>query len=206
MTDSPVTFDMKMLQNLTCFRPRRAVNGASGAIESNCPSGSKTCQILQHFQVESDGTVRHIDGFRYRRNGFTLGSHWQSSLPLIDRPPTDLAAGLADFFYKSRRHDADLAGLRRSTVRCDLPRQTQRPRRVAQRHHDEHPGDFVKADRAEMPAVALDVAVDVPSGIPGTTWRESGGYVPGAFGAIESNCSSTHRVSSRISLKFFRRT
>ena len=67
MADSPVTFDMKILKNSTCFRPRRAVgfDRAGGAIESNCPSGSKTCRIFQNFHVESDGTVRHFDGFRY---------------------------------------------------------------------------------------------------------------------------------------------
>ena len=68
MADSPDTFDMKILKNSTCFRPRRAVgfDRAGGAIESNCPSGSKTCRIFQNFHVESDGTVRHFDGFRYR--------------------------------------------------------------------------------------------------------------------------------------------
>ena len=70
MADSPVTFDIKILKNSTCFRPRRAVgfDRASGAIEFNCPSGSKTCRIFQNFRVESDGTVRHFDGFRYSKN------------------------------------------------------------------------------------------------------------------------------------------
>ena len=68
MTDSPVTFDLKILKNSTCFRPQRAVgfDRAGGAIESNCPSGSKTCRIFQNFHVESDVTVRHFDGLRYK--------------------------------------------------------------------------------------------------------------------------------------------
>ena len=88
MADSPVTFDIKILKNLTCFRPRRAVgfDRAGGAIESNCPSGSKTCRIFQNYHVESDGTVRHFDGFRYSTPGrsFKKEIHsWRTSSPRI---------------------------------------------------------------------------------------------------------------------------
>ena len=64
MADSRVTFDVKILKNSRCFWPRRAVgfDRAGGAIESYCPSGSKTSQ---NFHVESDATVRHFDGLRY---------------------------------------------------------------------------------------------------------------------------------------------
>ena len=65
MADSPVTFDMKILKNSTCFRPRRAVGFDCAGGPINCPSGSKTCRIFQNFHVESDGTARHFDGFRY---------------------------------------------------------------------------------------------------------------------------------------------
>ena len=36
---------------------RRAVDGASGAIESNCPSGSKSSRIFQNFHAGREGTV-----------------------------------------------------------------------------------------------------------------------------------------------------
>ena len=67
--DGQSTFDMKILKNSRCFRPRRAVgfDRAGGAIESNCPSGLKTSRIFQNFHVECDTTVRHFDGFWYNQ-------------------------------------------------------------------------------------------------------------------------------------------
>ena len=57
--DSSVPVCMKVLKNSRWFRPRRAVgvDGASGAIESNCPSGSKSSRIFQNFHADRDGTV-----------------------------------------------------------------------------------------------------------------------------------------------------
>ena len=67
-TDSRVTFNMRISKNSRCFRHRRAIgfDRASGAIEFNCPSGSKTSRIFQHSHVESGTTVRHFDGFNYK--------------------------------------------------------------------------------------------------------------------------------------------
>ena len=75
MTDSHVTFDMKILKNSRCFRPRRAVgfDRSSGAIESNCPSGSKTSRIFQNFHEHRDGTVHTLDGAEYRFLSIFLG-------------------------------------------------------------------------------------------------------------------------------------
>ena len=38
---------------------------AGGAIESNCPSGSKSSRIFQNFHANSDGTVHTLDGTEY---------------------------------------------------------------------------------------------------------------------------------------------
>ena len=66
--DSSVPMFMKILKNSTWFRRRRAVgfNCASGAIESNCPSTSKSSRIFQNFHEHRDGTVHTLDGTQYR--------------------------------------------------------------------------------------------------------------------------------------------
>ena len=65
--DSSVLVFMKILKNLRWFRPRRAVefDRASGAIEFNCPSGSKSSRIFQNFHEYRDGTVHTLDGTQY---------------------------------------------------------------------------------------------------------------------------------------------
>ena len=59
---------MKILKNSRWFRRRRAVgfDRAGGAIESNCPSTSKSSRIFQNFHEHSDGTVYTLDGTQYR--------------------------------------------------------------------------------------------------------------------------------------------
>ena len=62
--DSSVPACMKILKNSRWFRPRRAVwfDRASGAIESNCPSGSTSSRLFQNFHADRDGTVHTLDG------------------------------------------------------------------------------------------------------------------------------------------------
>ena len=57
---------MKILKNSRWFRPRRAVgfDRAGGAIESNCPSTSKSSRIFQNFHDHRDGTVHTLDGIQ----------------------------------------------------------------------------------------------------------------------------------------------
>ena len=43
---------------------------ASGAIESNCPSGSKPSRIFQNFLKTSYGTAHTVGGFKYMSNPF----------------------------------------------------------------------------------------------------------------------------------------
>ena len=59
---------MKILKNSRRFRRRRAVgfDHAGGAIESNCPSTSKSSRIFQNFHEHMDGTVQTLDGTQYR--------------------------------------------------------------------------------------------------------------------------------------------
>ena len=66
--DSSVPVFMKILKNSRWFRPRRAVefDRAGGAIEFNCPSGSKSSRIFQNFHEYRDGTVHTLDGTEYR--------------------------------------------------------------------------------------------------------------------------------------------
>ena len=66
--DSSVPVCMKILKKLRWFRPRRAIgfDHASGAIESNCPSGSKSSRIFQNYHADRDGTVHALDGTEYR--------------------------------------------------------------------------------------------------------------------------------------------
>ena len=65
--DSSVPVCLKILKNSRWFRSRRAVgfDRASGAIESNCPSGSKSSWIFQNFHADRDGTVHTLDGTVY---------------------------------------------------------------------------------------------------------------------------------------------
>ena len=65
--DSSVPIFMKILKNSRWFRRRRAVgfDRAGGAIESNCPSTSKSSRIFQNFHENRDGTVRTLDGTQY---------------------------------------------------------------------------------------------------------------------------------------------
>ena len=59
----------KFWKNSRRFRPRRAVgfDHAGGAIESNCPSGSKSSRIFQNFHADRDGTVHTLDGREFNR-------------------------------------------------------------------------------------------------------------------------------------------
>ena len=63
---------MKIVKNSRWFRPRRAVgfDRAGGAIESNCPSGSKSSRIFQNFHAHRDGTVHTVDGTQYTKLRF----------------------------------------------------------------------------------------------------------------------------------------
>ena len=65
--DTLVTFVMKIVKNSRWFRRRRAVgfDRASGAIESNCPSASKSSRIFHNFHDNGDESVHTLDGTEY---------------------------------------------------------------------------------------------------------------------------------------------
>ena len=66
--DSSVPMFMKILKNSRWFRPDGQLDSiAPEAIESNCPSGSKSSRIFQNFHEHRDGTVHTLDGTEYIR-------------------------------------------------------------------------------------------------------------------------------------------